>query len=209
MPTGLERHLAVRSVDIGELDLACQDGIPVHVADTLAAVAVEIEFDLRIAPVDREDLKRDGVHVGGAGPTADQRVASSWILGEHRGLRPRLGNLSWCLIRKLQRGLLTVARSDRHIAEGDGILADGGGAPLGMAVVRVCHLRRVAVDAQNVEFNGPMSLLEGTLPVAEQIALVIELLIERRDPACRSDSAHRSFPLASSKRPLSLCKRAK
>jgi len=197
---GLKRHLAVLSIDIGECHLAEHNGILIHIADTLSALAVDIEFDLRVPAVDRDDRKGSAVIDGRAGPTADQRVTGGGILGENRGLYPRLGNLPWRLKRKLERRLLPVARGDRHIAEADGILADGGSTPFGMAVVGIGDLRRIAVDAQDIEFNRQIGFFERTLPVPEQIALMIEPLIDGQNSAgarSRSNCTHHQLPSVS------------
>lgn len=165
---GLKRHLAVRSIDIGECHLAEENGVLIHVADSLPAVAVDSEFDLRIPSVDRDDRKGNAVIGVRARKAADQRVlvrGRGGSLGEDRGLRPRLGNLPWCLKRKLERGLFPVAGGDRHITEGDEILADGTGAAFGMAVVRIFDLRRAAIDADDLDFNGPMSFRDRAFPV--------------------------------------------
>jgi hypothetical protein len=183
----------VHSIDTGECHLAEENGIVIHVADALSAVAVGSEFYLRIPSVDRDDRKGNAVFGVRARKAADQRVlvrGRRGSLGEDRGLRPRLGNLPWCLKRKLERGLFPVAGGDRHITEGDEILADGTGAPFGMAVVRIFDLRRAAVDAYDLDFDGPMSFGDRALPVAQQVALVVHPLIDGRNSTCalgRSD----------------------
>jgi hypothetical protein len=88
------------------------------------------------------------------------------------------GQLPLRLKRKFERRLLSVPRGDRHIAEGDEVLVDGGLPALGMSIMRELDLRGVAIDTHHLELDRLVALLERTLPVAEQIALVIDPLVE-------------------------------
>ena len=128
----------------------------------------------------------------GTRPAPDQRIGigvGAGIFAEDGGLRAGRGKLSLRLKGELERRLRPVAGRDRHIAEGDGILVDGGGAAFGAAIMSVFDLRRGSVDADDLEVNRRVALLEIALPVAEQIALVIEPFVDGADPAgaCRSD----------------------
>src|ERR1700690_2797484 len=74
LPGGRECHLAVQSIGDREHHLAEDDGILCDVADALPALPIDGIFDLRIPPIDREDLERCGLRGGAADPAADQRV---------------------------------------------------------------------------------------------------------------------------------------
>jgi hypothetical protein len=76
--------------------------------------------------------------------------------------------------------LLTVSGADRDVAVGDGAAVDLRHASFRMTIVRVLDLGRVAPDAVDFEFDRPMVFRPRSLPIAEQIALMIETLVNRR-----------------------------